>query len=317
MMRPDLRVTAALVLLACGNDGVPAVDELGDPWMTETDFEIGARSGGDPNAHFAPISDVRILSDGKGTLVAEAVTSRATIWTRDGSLIKEVGGYGEGPGQFNGMFFIQVHSNGFHARDGRRFTTFSTDGGFVKTVRFPPLSMSFRGFGLTPEALLSDGSILAIPAVPAEIMVGAMGDDLIHSLPILRLSEGADGWTMETVAALNNRNQYLIIGESSLPVGIPMQQFFGDYDLTCFDPVTASVVVVGRAGGDGIVELAEINADGDTVWQRRLRLPTVKPGAERAAELSDALVDIALSRSSETPDPNFRRRVRDETEDAL
>ena len=123
-----------------------------------------------------------------------------------------MGGIGEGPGRFSGMFVVQVESGGFHARDSGRFTSFSTDGVFIETVRFPPPSLSYRGFGLRPEALLGDGSFLAVPVVPAQVMMGSMGDDPIESLPVLRLSEGNDGWSVDTVAMLNSRNRHLMIG---------------------------------------------------------------------------------------------------------
>ena len=317
-LRHHIGVAAVLTLLpACGNDIASTGDQFRDAWITEDDLRIGTGGGEDPSGGFAPVSDVRILSDGTRILVAEAAVSRATIWTPSGSFIKEVGGHGEGPGQFTGMFFVQPHPHGFHVRDARRFTSFSADGTFIETTRFPPLSLSFRGFGLTPEALLPDSSVLAMPAVPEEIMVGARGDDPIHSLPVLRLSERGERWTLDPVATLNSRNRSLIIGESFLPVGIPMQQFYRDYDLTYFDPVTASVVVVGRATGDGTLELVEVKADGDTVWQRRLTLPTVEPTPESTTHLTDALANVVLSRTGGTVDANLRRRVQDQVKKAL
>ena len=317
MSRRLLGIAAVLSLLACGDTTAFTADDYGDVWLTEADLRIGPEAGEDLGGGFAPVSDVRILADGERILVAEAAIARATIWSPDGSLIREVGGLGEGPGQFSGMFFVQPHSDGFHARDVRRFTSFSGDGGFIETIRFPPPSMSFRGFGLTPEALLPDGSVLAVPAVPPEIMMGARGDDPIESLPVLRLWERAGRWTADTVAVLNFRNHTFIVGESVLPVGVPIQQFYGDYDLTWFDPVAASVVVVGRAGGNGTLELAEINADGDTVWHRRLALPAVEPTPESTAHLIEALAGVVPSRPDGTVDAGFRRRIREQVEDDL
>ncbi len=312
-------VTTATLLtsLACGHDPAFTAGGYGDAWTTEADFRIGSGAGGDLIGGFAPVSDVRILSDGTRILVAEAAIARATIWTPDGSLIREVAGRGEAPGQFSGMFFVQPHANGFHASDVRRYTSFSADGGFIETIRFPPHSLSFRGFGLTPRALLSDGSVLAVPAVPPEIMMGATGDDPIESLPVLRLSERADRWSLDTVAILNFRNHFLIVGESVLPVGAPIQQFYGDYDLIWFDPVAASVVVVRRAGGNGTLELVEVNADGDTVWHRRVAAPAVAPTPAATAHLIEALVNVAPSRPDGTADAGFRRRIREQVKDAL
>ncbi len=38
---------------------------------------------------------------------------------------------------------------------------------------------------------------------------------------------------------LNSRNRHLMIGQSVLRAPVPMGQFYGDYDLTWFDPVAA------------------------------------------------------------------------------
>ena len=308
-----------LVCAGCSADSIPVVDEFGDAWGTEAEFELGARTAGDSDISFALISDIRILPEGKGILVAEAAIARATIWTPSGSLIREVGGLGEGPGQFSGQFLVQVLPDGFLARDASRFTSFTADGAFVETFRFPPPSLSFHGFRLRQQALLSDGTFLAIPVVPAPVVMGALGDDPIESLPLFRLSEG-DGfgrWSMDTVVMLDNRNRYFVYGESVWQAGVPMEQFYGDYDLTWFDPVAGSVVVVGRASGNGEVALTEVNVHGDTLWRLRLRLPPVPPPSDLAATTADAMVRAIATRQTELADPAVQRRLRREIEGAF
>ena len=308
-----------LLSAGCSSDSIPVTYGFGDPWTTEAEFELGARTDGNADISFSLISDIRILSGGARILVAEAAVGRATIWTPSGSLIREVGGVGEGPGQFSGQFLAQVLPDGFLARDARRFTSFNFDGAFVETFGFPPPSLSFRGFRLRQRALLSDGSFLAIPVVPAPVMMGAMGDDPIESLPVLRLSEGngSDPWSMDTVATLNARNRYFIYGESVWQAGVPMEQFYGDYDLTWFDPFAGSVVVVGRAGGNGEVALTEVSAQGDTLWRLRLRLPPVSPPSDLATTTADAMVRSIASRRTQLADPALRRRLRREIEDGF
>lgn len=228
-----------------------------------------------------------------------------------------MGGVGEGPGQFSGQFLVQVLPDGFLARDARRFTSFTAEGTFRETFRFPPPSLSFRGFRLRMQAMLSDGTFLAVPVVPAPVVMGPMGDDPIKSLPVLHLSEGDGPWSMDTVAALDTRNRYFTYGESVWQAGVPMDQFYGDYDLTWFDPVAGSVVVVGRTGGNGEVALTELNARGDTLWHLQLRLPPVPPPSDLASTTADAMVRAIASRQTGLGDPAVQRRLRRQIEDAF
>ena len=251
----------------------------GDQWTTEPEFEFGERFGENTDANFALVSTVRVLAGGNRLVVAEPRIFRATIWTPDGSLIAEVGRSGEGPGEFRGGFGIRVHSAGFHVRDAQRFTLFSNDGARVGTVPFPPRSLSFRGFGLRPEVLLQDGSVLAIPRVPPAAMIGFGGDDPIKGIPVFRLQVADRNWRMDRIAMLDLGNRQLTIipeGRSMYQGGINSAQPFGDYDLTWFDPAVGGVVVVRRNLGGGEVELVEIMANGDTAWHERLSPPPVR-----------------------------------------
>ena len=275
-------------LITCKGDRPPSLDRFSRQLQTIPEFRIGAAMDGDPNARFGRVSQILVLADGNRIVVAEGLGSRVTIWTPDGNLVEEIDGHGEGPGEFKGSFSIHRFSNGFLATDFGRFTLFSDDGALVETIQFPRTSLSFRGFGLAPEILLEDGTVFAIPSVSAEIMLGALGDDPIPTLPLLRLSKGDDRWSMDTVVALDYRNRYLIVekGEGAIQTG----QILGDYDLTYFDPVSGSVVVIERSAGGGRVALTEINADGDTLWRQRILMPSVSPTSESVASLVDAFV---------------------------
>lgn len=92
---------------------------FGHPWTTRPEFEIGEGAAGSGPAAFGLISAVRVLGNGDRILVVEAASARATIWTPEGSLIGEVGGPGEGPGEFAGMFGVQVLRSGPAARASR------------------------------------------------------------------------------------------------------------------------------------------------------------------------------------------------------
>ncbi len=175
-------VIAALLAGACGGDSQSApgsadsLDDFGDPWLTEPEFEFGEGIGGSEEASFNLISSVRVLENGERVLVVEAASLRVTIWTPDGSLVREVGGPGQGPGEFSGPLFAEVHDGGFRMRDAQRYSSFSSDGTLIETTPYPPRELSFRGFPLWPEALLDDGSFFATPRVPPAALTGFGGD---------------------------------------------------------------------------------------------------------------------------------------------
>lgn len=280
-----------MTLATCERQPAAAVSDFGDPWTTEPEFEFGEGVGGSAEASFALISAVRVLGDGDRILVVEAASLRATIWTPDGSLLRDVGRPGEGPGEFAGQFGVQVHREGFTAIDhrGQRFTAFSNDGTFIESIPFP--GSPAGGAGLRHGALLEDGSVFAIPKFSPLDMWGFDGNPPIESLPVVLLSEKDGQWGLDTIALLDTRNRAIVIVPEGTPVyrGIQSEQVFGDYDLTWYDPIAGSVVVVRRNLGPGVVDLVEIGADGDTAWHRRLSPPPVTLGPDRAANYVDQM----------------------------
>ena len=244
---------AALIVQGCGEEPAVPVTDFGPPRATEPEFEFGESLGGGSGAGFGLISAVRVLGDGDLILVAEGASQRATLWTPDGSPIREVGRPGEGPGEFAGRFRVQVHREGFFAIDdlGRRFTSFSNDGTFRESVPFPTNPLG--GAGLRYTALLEDGSVFAIPKFSPLEMLGFDGNPPIESLPVVLLPEEDGLREIDTVAVLDTRNRALVITPQGTPAirGIQSEQIFGDHDLVWFDGVAGSVVVVRRNPGPG------------------------------------------------------------------
>ncbi|MDE2871477.1 MAG: hypothetical protein OXQ94_07280 [Gemmatimonadota bacterium] len=307
---------SALGLCVAAPDLTARQQDFGDRWVSHPEFEIGEGATGTGTAAFGIISTVRIVGDSL-VLVAEPMDFRATIWTPGGRLISQVGGPGEGPGEFSRTMFIDVRREEFHVRDARRFTFFSNAGELLGTTPFPPHSLSFRGFGLGPRALLEDGSVFAIPRVPPAAMGGVAGDDPIEMLPVFRLSEERGQWRMDTVAMLDIRNREFSIipeGRSAAGGGIYTSQPFGDFDLTYFDSVLGTVVVLRRNLGGGLVELVEINADGDTVLQRIVPTSPATLTRDQIASFIDGYTQ-QLSRPSVSSSPH--RAIRAAFEDAL
>ena len=65
-----------------------------------------------------------------------------SVWTPDGRRLFDVGGAGEGPGDFMMPYRIHLGDSWFYVRDAVRFTYFSDDGRVLRTVPNPPTSVS-------------------------------------------------------------------------------------------------------------------------------------------------------------------------------
>lgn len=315
---------AAFLFLGAGGVSRPSslvaaqsAQEFGAPWLTVEEYEIGEGVSGGGDAVFSLISAVRVLEGGGRILVVEAAHLRVTIWTPDGSLVREVGGPGEGPGEFSGPLFAQVHAGGVYTRDARRYTAFSSDGELIGTTPLPPPGLRFEGHRLRPRALLADGSFLAVADVPPTVQAGFGGGEPVESVPVLHLRAEDDQWELAPIARLDIRNRDLVLMPEGLrsPGGIPLGQLYGDHDLTWYDPEAGSVVLLRRNLGGGEVELLEIAAGGDTLWHRRLSPPAARFGADRIAaaidgtarNLAASLADLGVSAEA----------VRDALEDEL
>ena len=84
---------------------------------------------GDDETHFARPQDVAFLPDGR-ILVADGLDNhRVIILDRDGTYISELGGFGEGPGQFDGIHALGIGPDGLIFaldRSGGRINVFRT-----------------------------------------------------------------------------------------------------------------------------------------------------------------------------------------------
>ncbi len=291
-----LPVAAAALLICWGVGGstpiaaAQAARDFGAPWLTEAEFEFGEGISGGGAASFSLISAVRALEGGERILVVEPAHLRITVWRPDGSLVREVGGPGEGPGEFRGPLFVEVHPRGFRTRDSQRYSSFTSDGELIGSTPFPPRGLRFDGQRLRPQALLADGSFLAAPSVGAAAQTGFGGSEPIESIRVLHLLGEDDRWEMTPIATLDIRNQSMILTPEGLdsPSGIHTGQAYGDHDLTWYDPGAGTVVVLRRNLGGGEVEVLEIAASGDTLWHRQLSPPAIPFGADRVAAAIDA-----------------------------
>ena len=100
------------------NDGSELLETLGEKLVA-----------GDDETHFGRPQDVAFLPDGR-ILVADGLDNhRVVILDKDANYISEFGGFGEGPGQFNGIHALGIGPDGLIFaldRSGGRINVFRT-----------------------------------------------------------------------------------------------------------------------------------------------------------------------------------------------
>ena len=278
----SLAPLALVLLAACADRPSRFADQSDTPWVSEPHYQFGDAVAGD--ALFGMISSLRASPDGQRVYVLEPYAARVSVWSPEGRRLFEVGGAGEGPGDFMLPYRVHLGDSWFYVRDQSRFTYFSTGGTVLRTVPNPPTSVSYQGFPIRVNAHLADGSFLGRPSLPASIRLGEWGDDPITAVPLFRVSETSEGWRHETVFWRNDANALLAV-----PQGGYTGQPFTDADMYWEDPGTGTIVVSRGAAehlGPGETELIEVNATGDTVWKRLLRL--------EPHELTRSMVEAAI-----------------------
>ena len=302
-------------VVACAGD--PATVPAPETWIAEADLQIGSALEG---ATFSTVGDLRMEKNGSRLYVLEPQISRVTLWTVDGSMLLELERPGQGPGEFTRPRRIWSDSAGFSVLDNRGIAFFTDEGVLRERVSYPPGTVSWRGFGLRSELLLSDGSFLAVPQVPAAASAGWLGDDPIQRVPVLHVQEHLSRWTIDTVAVVDQRTAGLHIrperATAAFSWAYHTRQPFGGGDVLQFDPSQERALMV-RSVGDGELELLEVAPVNDTTWRRRLSLEPVPIPQDSVAAYADALAERLVSRSASTAHPLSRRQATSLVNDAL
>jgi hypothetical protein len=129
------------------NDGSRLLMTLGEKDVTGTDGQ-----------HFNLPQDVAFLPDGR-ILVADGLQNhRVMILDRNARYLGEVGGFGTGPGQFNGVHALGVGPNGLVFaldRSGGRINVFRATSN-QNTLEYVD---TWPGFGLPLDIIVNDDSI--------------------------------------------------------------------------------------------------------------------------------------------------------------
>ena len=278
-------LVAIVLPTACGDsDSGSAVDDS-VTWFTEAEYRFSGAP--EQDVLFSQIAVTLADPYRDRVLVLDVQDTEVSVWTPEGSLVFVVGGKGEGPGEFvlpTRMEFVD--SSSFYVREsfGSRFTYYASDGTLTGTVPGVTTSVTYQDFQLRVEAPTGAGGYFALPQIGSRLFV----ERGIDRYPLLHVRRSESGeWRADPIFWLNSRNwQHPIeLGEDRTAW---MGQAFGDTDLRSIEPGRA--VVGRRTGGAGVVELIELDADGDTVWLRRLQLEPQRLTSEMIREQGDYLV---------------------------
>lgn len=319
MLRTRARLLVLVLSAACTDKHPDSVGELRPEWLSDPDYQFGDALAG--NALFGFVPYLRVSADGQRVFVLEPNAARVSVWSPTGRLLLDLGGPGEGPGDFMGPFRIHVEDSLFYVRDQVRFTYFSDGGVVLRTVPNPPTSVSYQGFHVRVHALLADNSFLGVPSIPASIKEGLTGDDPMERTPVLRVRDSPEGWIQEAVAWTWARDSRLVISGAHDDAVLFAAQPYSEADYYGMDPGAGTVVVARKTGGGlepGEAEFLEISATGDTVWRRRLKFRPIRLTRAMLDATIDRVVVPTLERTEEG-DPGFLggRSAREVAEDAL
>ena len=281
---PVTRILLLLPCLACGGDSSGTREHEG--WLTELEYRFTgtAEQGVLFNWAFLRADPYR-----DRIFIVDPMETQVSAWRPDGSLVFVVGRKGEGPGEFtqpSRIYFAE--DGGFTVREGwgTRFTHYTAAGELVGTEFGLTTSLTYENTRLGLEAPTGDGGYLARPLFSASRQAGLRGGPPIEREPLLRVRRSESGqWPApQPIFWQNTRN-----GLHAVPLRDGYQfsgQYFGDADYTVF--ARGRILVMRRAGGPpGSLDLIELNADGDTLWERRLQFEPLKLTPEWVQEVID------------------------------
>jgi hypothetical protein len=177
------------------NDGKKLLKTLGEKNVPGADGK-----------HFGKPQDVAFLPDGR-ILVADGLDNhRVMIFDKDMNYISEFGGFGKGPGQFNGIHALGVGPEGkIYAldRSGGRINVFKTTSDPAK-VEFVE---AFTGFALPLDIIVSDDGIWVTDLNPLRFTKLDFKGNHLYTWMVPK--DLPDGYLeVHTITVDSNRNLY-------------------------------------------------------------------------------------------------------------
>lgn len=277
-MRKVLRVTVAVLLLGgcvAGTDERPGVAELA---LTER-WRIGAVD--EEGRAFTYVRG--ILPQDSSVLVLEVLPPRVGVFHRTGRWLGDIGGAGDGPGEFRRPSLLGRTKDRIWVGDpmGGRLEVFFPTGAPAQSFRWdvPPDTLGSLAF---PMALLEDGTVLA---GPGSLAVGAALMKVVTHRRYVRASD-----TGEVLGT---------IYDQSLSTSDFMQASFADGTaMVGTHPLKASPAVAVYPDGSGVVvvERPEPEGPGEASYRLMIMDPTGKVEVDRSVPFTPVRAEEMLER---------------------
>ena len=308
MVKRTLSATVAAFVIpcmACGGDGPDSLGNRDRAWVTELEYRF---TGTVEQGVLFNWAYLRADPYRDRVFVLDPMETQVSVWNPDGSLQFVVGRKGEGPGEFtqpSRIYFAE--DGGFSVREGwgTRFTHYTADGVLVDTEIGVTTALSYQDTRVGIEAPTADGGYVARPLFSASRMAGLLGDPPMERQPLLLVRRSDTGrWLPpEEIFWQDTRNaQLTVVVDDMRSFG---GQYFGDHDHTAF--AHGKILGMRNAGGPpGSLELLELNAHGDTLWQRRLQFDPVKLTPDRIQEVIDIRKGPEFQRPGWSPAQQLR-----------
>ena len=301
------RVTSALLLfmcMACGGTDGPDT-RAHEEWQTELEYRFTGTAEQGVLFNWAYLR-VDPLQD--RIFVVDPMETQVSVWRPDGSLIFVVGRKGDGPGEFSQPSRIHfAEHGGFAVREGwgSRFAHYTADGVLVDTEFGTTTALAYENARVGLEAPVGDGSYMARPLFAASRMAGLLGGPPIEREPLLHVRRLESGQWLppREIFWKDTRNSLLtVVMDDSRTF---TAQYFGDDDRTAF--AHGKILVMRRAGGPtGSLDLIELNAVGDTLWERRLQFEPHELTPEWVREMVDIQKGAEFQGSRMSPAEQIR-----------
>ena len=282
-----MRTIAGFLLLgcvACGGNGSDTRDQ--PEWVTELEYRF---TGTAEQGVLFNWAFLRADPNRQRVFVVDPMETQVSAWKPDGSLVFVVGRRGDGPGEFNQPSRIYFSEDGgFSVREGwgTRFTHYTADGVLEGTEIGTTTALRYQDTRLGIEARTADGGYVARPLYSASRMAGLLGGPPMVRQPLLLVRRSDEGkWLPpEEIFWQDTRNQLLAVVMDDMRSFTA--QYFGDDDRTAF--AHGRILVMRRSGGPpGSLDLLELTAHGDTLWERRLQFEPLELTPDWIQEMVD------------------------------
>lgn len=260
-MNPKLACGAVIVLLMACSDARPAREQE----VPEAELVEGVRIGSvdDPDRALTTVGAILPIRDGR-IWVTQPQDAEIRIFARDGSLVRRVGGRGQGPGEFalpSGLGYWGPDRDSVWVSDpiANRISIFGADGTFGRTFAALPVAV---GEGLTvsqPGTFIPTGDALAVATYGS-------GAEEWASFPVVRYDPGGSRpptWiaSVDRTSTVQVRWRGSAVATGAHPVSdAPLVEFAPD----------GRTLVVNRAIADApVIGVIALDEGGDTLWSRQ------------------------------------------------